>query len=55
MLCEYCKESLRRCKNDFVGRRHHFKCIEIMRKIKWDEDFEKLRLYLESKCILLKI
>lgn len=52
--CEYCCKSLRRCKRlDFVGRSLHFSCIEKLRKIKWDEDYQQLKDFLISKGVLL--
>lgn len=52
--CEYCDKPLRRCKRiDVEGRTIHFSCIEKLRKIKWDEDYQKLKDFLLSKGVLL--
>jgi hypothetical protein len=53
-ICEHCHKPLRRCKRvDFIDRKIHFKCIEKIKKIQFEEDYEKLRAFLASKGIQL--
>jgi hypothetical protein len=62
-LCVHCSKPLRKCKRtiplvvgdegDGIPLEIHFSCLGKIRKQKWDEDFEKLRLYLETKNIKL--
>jgi hypothetical protein len=52
--CVHCGKSLRKCKRvDIVGREIHYYCIEKIRKQKWQDDYELLRLFLASKNIKL--
>lgn len=54
VLCVHCSKPLRKCKRvDIVGREIHFSCIEKIRKEKWEQDYEDLRLYLKTKGINL--
>ena len=56
MLCEHCQKPLRRCKTiDVVDRTIHFSCIKKIKKQRYDEALEKLRNYLETKNIILRI
>jgi len=43
MLCLLCNKSLRKTKRiDFLGRTHHFSCIEKIRKQKYEKELEEL-------------
>jgi hypothetical protein len=53
-ICVHCGKVLRKCKRiDIPDREIHFSCIEKLRKEKWEEDYEELRLYLKTKGINL--
>jgi hypothetical protein len=52
--CDYCCKSLRRClRVDFQDRTMHFSCIEKIKKIRWEEDYNRLKNFLLSKGVLL--
>lgn len=52
--CEYCCKSLRRCKRlDFIDRNMHFSCIEKIKKIRYEEAFNRLKEFLNSKGVFL--
>lgn len=52
--CVHCGKPLRKCKRvDIVGREIHFSCIEKIRRQKWEDDLELLRLFLASKNVVL--
>lgn len=53
-VCLHCNKALRRCKRfDVIDRKMHYSCIEKIKKIQFEEDYEKLRAFLASKGIQL--
>jgi hypothetical protein len=52
--CDFCFKSLRKCKRvDFSDRTLHFSCIAKIKKIRWEEDYQRLKDFLLSKGVLL--
>lgn len=53
-LCLHCNKALRKCKRlDVIDRKMHYSCIAKIKKIQFEEDYEKLRDFLACKGIQL--